>query len=414
VKFDLPLYRSEYSLCSSASQTDTQPTTPTTTTMSVTTPLNDSLKALALADAESGPETAGSELEEYDAPDSDEEERKQAESQRQQALDHIQQTYGLTTIPDSNVESLPADDELTSDIPLDTNYIDLIHLKISSLENLRLERFPNLESINLRSNLITSLSALKRISKETKEKIEELDFYDNRIKHISSHVNEFSNITSLDLSFNNIKHIKHVDKLTRLENLYFVQNKISKIENIEPLTKLTNLEFGGNRITQIENLDTLVNLRQLWLGQNKIVKLEGLSQLRNLRVLSIQSNKISKIEGLEALESLEELYLSHNKLTQIEGLSNLKNLQVLDITGNQITHLSGLDDLTQLTDLWCSYNRIADYSNIAKACKNCKQLETVYFEGNPVQLNEPAMYRTKLRLCFGPSLAKIDALYLNK
>lgn len=346
-----------------------------------------------------------------DELDEDEIEAKKAHEQRLAALDHIEKTYGLTTIPDTNIDVLPADDELTSDIPIDTKYIDLIHLKINSLEDLKLERFENLESVNLRDNLITSLNALKKL--QNKDKIEELDFYDNRIKHISSHVSEFPNIENLDLSFNNIKHIKHINTLTKLENLYFVQNKISKIENIDNLVNLTNLEFGGNRIELIENLDTLVNLQQLWLGQNRINKLQGLEMLKNLRVLSIQSNKIEKIEGLQGLESLEELYLSHNKITKLEGLEKLQNLQVLDITSNGISEIENMESLTNLTDFWCSYNQLSDYNNIAKGLKNCQQLETVYFEGNPIQLKDPTMYRRKIRLCFGPQLQKIDALYLK-
>lgn len=345
----------------------------------------------------------------------DEEERVQREQQQQKAdkMAYIEKTYGLTTIPDTNVDVLPADQELTADIPLDTTYIDLIHLKIGSLENLRLERFTQLESINLRDNLIVRLNALKHIDPQCKLRIKELDFYDNRIKHISSHVNEFTNLEILDLSFNNIKHIKHVENLTRLENLYFVQNKISKIENLDRMTLLQNLELGGNRVETIENLDSLVSLRQLWLGQNRISRLEGLARLRNLRVLSIQSNRIEKIEGLDGLTALEELYLSNNRISKLEGLDALVNLQVLDVTSNAIAKLEGLDALTQLTDFWCSYNQVADYSNIHDALQHATSLETVYFEGNPIQLKDPTMYRTKLRLCFGDSLQKIDALYVS-
>lgn len=345
--------------------------------------------------------------------DEDDLKAQNASKQRQDALNHIQNTYGLTEIPDSNIDVLPADDELTSDIPLDSEYIDLVHLKISSLENLKLERFKNLTSINLRDNLITSLNALKTLSNETKLNIEELDFYDNRIKHISSHLNEFINVINLDLSFNNIKHIKHLENLKKLENLYFVQNKISKIEGLENFKNLKNLELGGNKIEIIENLNNLINLNQLWLGQNKIIKLQGLEMLQNLKILSIQSNKIDKIQGLDNLTNLQELYLSHNKITKIEGLDKLTNLQVLDLTSNQISKLENMNNLINLTDFWCSYNKIDDYNNIHNELKNCKLLETVYFEGNPIQLKDPTMYRTKVKLCFGDSLQKIDALYLK-
>lgn len=61
-------------------------------------------------------------------------------------------------------------------------------------------------------------------------------------------LDEFENLTSLDLSFNKIKHVKNISHLVKLTDLYFVQNKISKIEGVETFTSLRNLELGANRI----------------------------------------------------------------------------------------------------------------------------------------------------------------------
>ena len=55
-------------------------------------------------------------------------------------------------------------------------------------------------------------------------------------------------LTSLDLSFNNIKHIKNVEHLNEVKDLYLLQNKISKIEGLEKLASVRNLELGANRI----------------------------------------------------------------------------------------------------------------------------------------------------------------------
>ena len=74
-----------------------------------------------------------------------------------------------------------------------------------------------------------------------------MDLYDNNIAHIKN-LEELTELTSLDLSFNVIKHIKRVGHLKKLRDVFFVQNKISKIEGLEELTELRNLELGGNRI----------------------------------------------------------------------------------------------------------------------------------------------------------------------
>lgn len=56
------------------------------------------------------------------------------------------------------------------------------------------------------------------------------------------------NLTSLDLSFNDIKHIKNISTLVHLKDLYFIQNRIQTIEGLEELKELRNLELGANKI----------------------------------------------------------------------------------------------------------------------------------------------------------------------
>lgn len=318
--------------------------------------------------------------------------------------------YPGTVIPDLNPQEIDADQDLTANLPDDTDYIELIHLKITSLEDLHLDRFTKLEALNLRQNLITLITALKDLAPT----MEDLDVYDNRINHISSLIKHLVNLQNLDFSFNNIKNIKNIETLVNVENLYFVQNKIKEIKGLSTLTKLKNLELGGNRVDDIgEEMLLLPSLTQLWLGKNLIPKLHNLDNLVNLRVLSLQSNRITKIEGLEKLVALEELYLQHNGITKIEGLENNVNLQVLDVQNNKLEHLSGLSHLTKLTDFWCLYNKVASFEEIGKELGKLPELDTVYFEGNPVQSENPTAYRRKLKLYLGPSLQKIDATYIK-
>lgn len=140
--------------------------------------------------------------------------------------------------------------------------IDLIHLRISSIAALKLERFTKLEvslpiffkgSIDLhpwfaqrlclRQNQISRINLPSSLGATLKE----LDLYDNLISHIKG-LEDLVNLTLLDLSFNKIKHIKNVSHLTKLTDIFFVQNRISTIEGLEELVHLRNLELGGNRI----------------------------------------------------------------------------------------------------------------------------------------------------------------------
>jgi protein phosphatase 1 regulatory subunit 7 len=154
-------------------------------------------------------------------------------------------------------------------------------------------------------------------------------------------------------------------------------------------------------------------LEQLWLGKNKITKLENLGHLKKLRVLSIQANRIIKIEGLEELENLEELYISHNGIEKLEGLEHNVKLTTIDISSNRIEKLENIGHLKELEELWASGNKFSSFNDVEKELGKLPKLHTVYFEHNPLQLQNVATYRNKVRLALGPSLQQIDATFIR-
>ena len=135
---------------------------------------------------------------------------------------------------------------------------------------------------------------------------------------------------------------------------------------------------------------------------------QNLSSLGNLKILSIQSNRLSQISGLSSLASLEELYVSHNALTSLSGLEENLGLRVLDISNNQITNLTNLKHLVKLEELWASSNQLSSFEEVEKELADKKELATVYFEGNILQLRNPTLYRNKVRLAL-PQVKQIDA-----
>jgi protein phosphatase 1 regulatory subunit 7 len=261
------------------------------------------------------------------------------------------------------VEQIEADEDLLDEYPVDTEDIDLVHCRISSIPALRLERFTRLKQLCLRQNQISELDLPSSLGAS----LLELDLYDNLISHIKG-FDELPKLTSLDLSFNKIKHIKHVNHLKQLRELYFVQNRIQKIENLDGLDRLTMIELAANRIRDIENLETLTALEELWLGKNKI--------------------------------------------TEIKNLYSLTNIRVLDISNNQISKLENLSHLTHLQEFWASSNRLSSFQEVEQELRDKAELETVYFEGNPLQTQGPAVYRNKVRLAL-PQVQQIDASELS-
>ncbi|PSS08575.1 hypothetical protein M430DRAFT_186971 [Amorphotheca resinae ATCC 22711] len=304
-------------------------------------------------------------------------------------------------------EEIDADEDLLDDYPSDTEEIDCVHSRVSSIPSLRLDRFKAVTRLCLRQNTITEIEGLSCVAAT----LQDLDLYDNLIAHIRG-LESLTQLTNLDLSFNKIKHIKKIDHLVHLTDLYFVQNKIQTIENLDGLTRLRNLELAANRIREIQNLEHLTALEELWLGKNKITHLKGLDTLQNLKILSIQSNRIRTISGLDNLPNLEELYISHNALTSLKGLENVHSLRVLDISNNQVESVQGVKHMQNLEELWASYNQIADWHEVEGELRPLTKLNTVYFEGNPLQLKAPGSYRNKVRLML-PQLLQIDATFVR-
>ncbi|KAI1392677.1 protein phosphatases PP1 regulatory subunit sds22 [Hypoxylon trugodes] len=304
-------------------------------------------------------------------------------------------------------QEIDADEDLLDDEDPDTDDISLAHSRIASIPALRLERFKKVARLCLRQNLVQHIEGLSSLGPT----LEELDLYDNLISHVRG-LDDLTNLNTLDLSFNKIKHIKHIDHLTELTDLFFVSNKITTIDGLSTLTKLRQLELGSNRIREIKNLDALKNLEELWLAKNKITELKGLAGLPKLRLLSIQSNRIKDLTPLREAPQLEELYISHNALESIAGLDGNPNLTIIDISNNAIKSLKGLSNLKNIEEVWASYNQLSDFADIERELADKENLTTVYFEGNPVQLRQPALYRNKVRLAL-PQVQQIDATFVK-
>lgn len=303
------------------------------------------------------------------------------------------------------------DENFLENYPDETTELDLWDMRITSLAPLRLQRFAgHLTRLVLRKNLIQELDP--EIFQPL-TKLEHLDLYDNKIKHVGDALNNLISLEHLDLSFNVLREIPEtLSRLTALQIVFFVQNRISHITGLQGLgATLTSLELGANRIRRIEGLDALVNLKELWLGKNKITRIENLDNLKQLTILSLQSNRITKIENLEKLENLEQLLLSHNGIERLEGLERNTKLKMLDVGSNFISAIENVSHLTSLEDLWLGGNKIPDLHALEPQLRHISALETIYLEANPCQSTEGANYMRKIRLAL-PHLTQIDATYL--
>ncbi len=240
------------------------------------------------------------------------------------------------------------------------------------------------------------------------EKIVSLAVVYEEIKSIQG-VQNFKNIVSLDVSWNDITDISclqnmkltslhlsgnKVNDISALEGmpLNFLQLRNCGISDISPLSgmPLSNLDLGGNNISDISplsgmsfygldldgnNISDISDLKEttfeiLWLYGNynltDISALEG----KKIKVLNLSNTKIGDISVLKGmpLEGLDIMNCGVSDISPLEGMP----LKTLDISYNNISDISVLADM-ELTSLKMSYNNITSIASI----KDSKLVESL-------------------------------------
>jgi len=173
-----------------------------------------------------------------------------------------------------------------------------------------LEYATNLTYLNMGWNNISDISAVSGLTNLTYLNMER----NYNISNISA-VSGLTNLTHLDMDLNNISNISAVSGLTNLTYLDMYWNNISDISAVSGLTNLTHLDMGWNNISDISAVSGLTNLTTLWLDYNiSISDISAVSGLTNLTFLWLDYNNISNISALSQHTNLSYLYLYDNPL----------------------------------------------------------------------------------------------------
>lgn len=198
-------------------------------------------------------------------------------------------------------------------------------------------KFPNLVSLNLSKNNITTLKALN-IKEPTEDEPE-----------------QFKCLQVLNLSENKIGELGPI-KVASLRSLNLRENRIEKTENFEGHQKLVSLDLSKNRIPNLKGIREMPALTTLYLSENKIKSLIGMEGLAALQQLHLRANEIKSIgdeESVPNLESLEYLNLRQNnleKMDEVKKTQGFPKLKVL-IVSCTLYFISPLVDWEEQTTL---------------------------------------------------------------
>lgn len=260
------------------------------------------------------------------------------------------------------------------------------------------------------------------------------------------HFSDVKNITSLELSNQNIRNIAGLENFIHLKSLDLSYNRIEDLSSIVRLDQIENLNLSHNNIEDISYISNLVNLKELNLSDNKIDDLEhsrnaykdddekeyektSNNVFKNLNHIvsldlsnsilgdySYNRNRITNVSKLKDMLSLVSLNLNGNDVGSLDDLKNITTLTTLKLSDTDISNLDFIKDLTGITYLDISNNSSIDsddlkalqsltglkYLNVSNdkvdnvtSLSKLTNLTTLYIEDNPIKDYTPILDITK-------------------
>ena len=239
-----------------------------------------------------------------------------------------------------------------------------------------LSALKELTELNLADNELTTLSSLKELTE-----LQKLDVSGNEIVVFGT-AGKLQNLQYLSMADNPMKEID-LSTLSGLTNLTELNVSGCGIESIDGINtgNLTTLNVSYNQIDSAAALEKAEKLRTLDISYNMLTEADGLKSCISLQELSMEGNPLESIAGIEPLAELTNINLAQTGLVEenLVYLQNMKNLQILDVSGNMIFGLSIITDLESLQKITISYTPLSDTDIQKLDEKNIEVInETVY------------------------------------
>lgn len=233
-----------------------------------------------------------------------------------------------------------------------------------------------LTELNLADNELTTLSSLKELTE-----LQKLDVGGNEIVVFGT-AGKLQNLQDLNVADNPMKEID-LSTLSGLANLAELNVSGCGIESIEGINtgNLTTLNVSYNQINSVSALEKAEKLRTLDISYNLLTEADGLKSCIRMQELSMEGNPLENIAWIEPLTELTNINLAQTGLVEedLVYFQNMKNLQTLDLSGDMIFGVSAIMDLGSLQQITISYTPLNDTDIQKLEEKNIEVInETVY------------------------------------
>jgi len=235
-------------------------------------------------------------------------------------IDDISPLAGLTKLQQLRMANNPVGDIAPLAGLTDLTTLQLENTQISDVSPLA--SMTKMTWLHIQANRISDISALARMMELT-----ELNMHGNNVSDVSA-LSEMRNLASLKVGDNPIADVLPLSGLTQLTvlDLHRVRPMIGDISWLGAFTDLTELDLRYNDISDISPLGRLTRLEHLSLTGNEISGVSALASLTSLRSLLLRENPLD----VEAYTTYIPLIHANNPQVQIEyDLPSLAEVTVL-------------------------------------------------------------------------------------
>jgi adenylate cyclase len=294
--------------------------------------------------------------------------------------------------------------------------LDLSSNRISSVDDIALNRLPDLQQLRMQNNRMEKLPwYFIRL-----HMLRFLNISNNKFQDLPEEICKMRGLEELDISFNMISQLpENLQSLRRLKVLIVVGNRITRIpDSFRRLSNLEVFDCRRNNITELCGVGLLPTLEELLVDHNDVQALDisgsllkkidisynDITQISvapgpvgripvSLTYLNVSSAKLSSLDDLALgqLTSLEELILDRNAFRVIpDSIGDLSQLQLFSCSDNRIGALpSSIDRLQRLKRLDVHNNNLTEFPT---ALWNCGSLEHINMTSNFIaQIRLPSL-----------------------
>ena len=267
--------------------------------------------------------------------------------------------------------------------------INISYNNISDFSNviILLTKFENIEEFIFFANPyskefenLTEFPTKTNITPEQKEKI--IKLYNEYLKNKNKNeliINLNEENTKINSTNKNFDYI--YDCFSFNEKYHSFSDNIYFREKIHNESKYRTVILSKKKLFYVPTIEGGNDTQVLYVNLNKISKITNLTQFKELFELYIQNNKIKKIENLP--ESLIKLDISNNEISDLSGIEHSKNLEWFNIENNNIKSIAKINKLLNIKEIYCAGNYI---NNPKECCQlgKLKKLTIVDLTGNEV------------------------------